>query len=108
MDAFDLREWYESYWLERRNYKGLHPYRFSIGPTAIWFRFTLDDLDLVKEQLSKLTWEKVTYKSRNLPEIKASSDRIFWDYAEKYFEKSISIRRERGQKVDMSDWKLCR
>lgn len=106
--AFDLREWYESYWLERRNYKGLHPYRFSIGPTAIWFRFTLDDLDLVKEQLSKLTWEKVTYNSRNLPEIKASSDRIFWDYAEKYFEKSISIRRERGQKVDMSDWKLCR
>ena len=52
--VFGLREWYESYWLERRQYKGLHPYRFCIGPTAVWFKFTLEDLDLVKEQLMKL------------------------------------------------------
>ena len=98
--VFDLREWYESYWLKRRQYKGLHPYRFSIGPTAIWFKFTLDDLDLVKEQLMKLTWEHAC-GSRNLSQIKNTSNRIFWNYAEKYFEKSKSIRRGLGQKAYM-------
>lgn len=103
--VFELREWYESYWLERRKSKGLHPYRFSIGPTAIWFKFTLEDLTAVKEQLLKLTWKNANCDSRNLPEIKASSDRMFWDYAEKYFEKSKSTRRKRGQKLDMSGCK---
>ena len=98
--VFNLREWYESYWLKRRQYKGLHPYRFSIGPTAIWFKFTLDDLDLVKEQLMKLTWEHA-YGSRNLSQIKNTSNRIFWNYAEKYFEKSKSIQRGLGQKAYM-------
>jgi len=106
--VFDLREWYESYWLEWKKLKGLHPYKFSIGPTAIWFRFILDDFDLVKAQLLKLTWENVTFDSRNLPEIKASSYRIFWDYAEKYFKKSKSMRRKKGQKVDMSGWERHR
>jgi hypothetical protein len=96
---FDLKEWYESYWLERREYKGLHPYRFSLGPTAVWFKFTLDDLDLVKEQLTKLTWGHVTSNSRNLLKIKASSNKTFWNYAEKYFRKSQSMRREIGQKL---------
>jgi hypothetical protein len=96
---FDLKEWYESYWLERREHKGLHPYRFSLGPTAVWFKFTLDDLDLVKEQLTKLTWGHVTSNSRNLLKIKASSNRTFWNYAEKYFRKSQSMRREIGQKL---------
>ena len=99
--VFDLREWYESYWLKRREFKGLHPYRFSIGPTAVWFKFILDDFDLIKEQLSKLTWEDTAFDSNNLPKIKATSDRIFWDYSEKYFKKSKSMRREKGQKVDM-------
>ncbi len=97
--AFGLREWYESYWLKRRTHKGLHPYRFSIGPTAIWFKFTLDDLDLVKEQLIKLTWEHAAGESRELSQIKDASNRIFWNYAKKYFEKSKSMRREIGQKV---------
>ncbi len=96
---FDLKEWYESYWLERREHKGLHPYRFSLGPTAVWFKFTLDDLDLVKEQLTKLTWGHVTCNSRNLLKIKASSNKTFWNYAEKYFRKSQSMRREIGQKL---------
>ena len=104
--VFDLREWYESYWLQRRKYKGLHPYRFCIGPTAIWFKFTLDDLDLVKEQLSKLTWENAILTGRNLHKIRAFSDRMFWSYAEKYFEKSRLMRREIGQKVDMSGWEI--
>ena len=99
--VFDLREWYESYWLKRREFKGLHPYRFSIGPTAVWFKFILDDFDLIKEQLSKLTWVDTAFDSNNLPKIKATSDRIFWDYSEKYFKKSKSMRREKGQKVDM-------
>jgi len=99
--VFDLREWYESYWLKRRQYKGLRPYRFSIGPTAIWFKFTLGDLDLVKEQLMKLTWEHATCESRNVSQIKDTSNRIFWNYAEKYFEKSKSIRRGLGQKAYM-------
>ena len=103
--VFDLREWYESYWLERRQFKGLHPYRFSIGPTAVWFKFLLEDLDVVKEQLAKLTWKGAASDSRNLAEIKMSSDKIFWEYSERYFKKSKSMRRERGQKVDMSECK---
>lgn len=98
--VFDLKEWYESYWLKRRQYKGLHPYRFCIGPTAIWFKFTLDDLDLIKEQLMKLTWwDQASRESRNLTQIKDTSNKIFWNYAEKYFEKSRSIRRHLGQKA---------
>ena len=73
--VFDLREWYESYWLKRRRFKGLHPYRFSIGPTAVWFKFILDDLDLVKEQLAKLTWKNTSFDSSTLPKIKESSDK---------------------------------
>jgi hypothetical protein len=106
--VFDLREWYESYWLKRRGFKGLHPYRFSIGPTAVWFKFILDDLDLVKEQLSKLTWKNTAFDSSNLPKIKESSDKIFWDYEKNYFRKSKSMRREKGQKVDMSGWRRFR
>ena len=104
--AFDLREWYESYWLERMTCKGLHPHRFSIGPTAVWFKFTLDDMELVKKQLLKLSWGQESCDSCNRPTIRANSERIFWDYAEKYFKKSKSMRRKRGEKVDMSDWEM--
>jgi hypothetical protein len=100
---FHLREWYESYWLQRKEYKGLHPYRFSMGPTALWFKFTLNDFDVVKKQLTTLTWEAATRKDRKLPAIKASSDRIFWKYVEKYFEKSREMKRKIGQKVMFSD-----
>jgi len=100
---FHLREWYESYWLQRKEYKGLHPYRFSMGPTALWFKFTLNDFDVVKKQLTTLTWETATRKDRKLPAIKASSDRIFWKYVEKYFEKSREMKRKIGQKVMFSD-----
>jgi len=100
---FHLREWYESYWLQRKAYKGLHPYRFSMGPTALWFKFTLTDIDVVKKQLTTLTWERATSKDRKLPAIKASSDRIFWKYVEKYFEKSREMKRKIGQKVMISD-----
>jgi len=106
--VFELKEWYESYWLKRREYKGLHPYRFSLGPTAIWFKFTLTDLDSVREQLLKLAWVNISCSMKNLLEIKSSSDRIFWDYAECYFTKSKSMRRKRGQKVDMSEWNVSR
>ena len=100
---FQLREWYESYWLQRKEYKGLHPYRFSMGPTALWFKFTLNDFEAVKKQLTTLTWETATPKNRKLPAIKASSDRIFWKYVEKYFEKSREMKRKIGQKVMISD-----
>ena len=100
---FHLREWYESYWLQRKEHKGLHPYRFSMGPTALWFKFTLNDFDVVKKQLTTLTWEAATRKDRKLPAIKASSDRIFWKYVEKYFEKSREMKRKIGQKVMFSD-----
>ena len=106
--VFDLREWYESYWLERRKFKGLHPYRFSIGPTATWFKFILDDFDLVKERLRELTWENATLDCKHLSAIKATADRIFWDYTEKYFKKSNSMGRVKGQKVDMSGWRRLR
>jgi hypothetical protein len=100
---FHLREWYESYWLQRKECKGLHPYRFSMGPTALWFKFTLNDFDVVKKQLTKLTWEHTTPNGRKLPAIKASSDRTFWKYVEKYFEKSREMKRKIGQKVIISD-----
>ena len=100
---FHLREWYESYWLQRKEYKGLHPYRFSMGPTALWFKFTLADFDVVKKQLTTLTWKTVSPDSRKLSAIKASSDRIFWKYAEKYFEKSRAMKRKIGQRVMLSD-----
>ena len=102
--VFLLKEWYESYWLKRKGYKGLHPYRLSIGPTAIWFKFALNDFALVKKQLTKLTWEKPARNSKNLPAIKASSDRLFWEYAEQYFEKSRIVNRKIGQKVRLSGW----
>jgi len=99
---FHLREWYESYWLQRKEYKGLHPYKFSMGPTALWFKFTLADFDVIKKQLTTLTWKRTTLKDRKLPAIKASSDRIFWKYAEKYYEKSREMKRTIGQKVMIS------
>jgi hypothetical protein len=74
----------------------------------VWFKFILDDLDLVKEQLSKLTWKNTAFDSSNLPKIKESSDKIFWDYQSNYFRKSKSMRREKGQKVDMSGWRRFR
>ena len=101
--AFNLREWYESYWLERITHKGLHPHRFSIGPTAIWFKFTLEDMELVKKQLLQLSWEKINSGS-SLSSTKAHAHKVFWDYTQKYFAKSKSMQRKRGQKVDMSGW----
>ena len=102
--VFLFKEWYETYWLKRKRHKGLHPYRLSIGPTALWFKFTLNDFDLVKKQLTKLTWDHSNRNSKNLPAIKASSDRLFWNYAEKYFEKSRLANRKIGQKVRCAGW----
>ena len=102
--VFHLKEWYESYWLKRKRYKGLHPYRLSIGPTAIWFKFTLNDFDLIKKQLTKLTWEQSTQSSKKLPSLKVSSDRLFWEYADQYFEKSRMANRKIGQKARLAGW----
>ena len=102
--VFRLKEWYESYWLKRKGYKGLHPYRLSIGPTAIWFKFTLNDFDLIKKQLTKLTWEQSTQNSKKLPSLKVASDRLFWEYADQYFEKSRMANRKIGQKVRLAGW----
>ncbi|MDX1778716.1 MAG: hypothetical protein R3339_07530, partial [Thermodesulfobacteriota bacterium] len=70
----------------------------------LWFKFTLTDFDLVKKQLTKLTWKNSNRKSKCLPAIKATSDRLFWNYAEKYFEKSRSANRRIGQKVRLAGW----
>ena len=102
--VFLLKEWYESYWLKRKGYKGLHPYRLSIGPTAIWFKFTLNDFDLIKKQLTKLTWEQSSQSSKKLPSLKASSDRLFWEFADQYFEKSRMANLKIGQKARLAGW----
>ena len=102
--VFNFKEWYENYWLERKGCKGLTPYRFSMGPTAVWFKFSLYDLDTVVKQLSRLSWERATLYSKNLPVIKETSDRLFWQYAEKYYEKSRSVNRRIGQKITRSNW----
>ena len=102
--VFHLKEWYESYWLKRREYKGLHPYKLSIGPTAIWFKFTLNDFDLIKKQLTKLTWQHSTQHSKKRASPQSSSDRLFWEYADQYFEKSRSVNRKIGQRVRLAGW----
>ncbi len=101
--VFELREWYESYWLKRRHYKGLHPYQFSLGPSAIWFKFVLEDFSTVRDRLSKLRWPNPQSHKR-LKQIHSTSEKIFWHYTDCYFKKSMLMLRKRGQKADMSDW----
>ena len=101
--VFALREWYESYWNKRKNYRGLQPYQFSIGPTAVWFKFTLQDKEVVITQLSKLSWGNGVPSHKTPRRLRVKADRFFWDYAEKYFAKSRSMRRKRGQSINMSE-----